>query len=72
MRRWFSADYHLLFRLIKAVLFLGCVGILVSMFAFFSFTISDLFICLMAFLPTGWAILQVTFLSHECLCFLLV
>lgn len=59
-RQRFGADFQLLFRLLKAGLFLVSLSILAGLFFVFAFTFSDLFICLLAFLPTGWALLQIS------------
>ncbi|KAI3798507.1 hypothetical protein L1987_33784 [Smallanthus sonchifolius] len=55
----FSADFQLMFRLLKLFLFIGIVIALVVMFQFLGLTISDCFASLLAFFPTGWAILQI-------------
>ncbi|XP_024996766.1 callose synthase 5-like [Cynara cardunculus var. scolymus] len=59
-RKRFSADFQLMFRLLKLFLFVGFTITLVMMFQFLGLTIGDLFASLLAFLPTGWAILQIT------------
>ncbi|VFQ92373.1 unnamed protein product [Cuscuta campestris] len=58
-RKKFSADFQLMFRLLKLFLFIGFVVTLVILFAFLSLTVGDIFASLLAFLPTGWAILQI-------------
>lgn len=58
-RKTFSADFQLMFRLLKLFLFIGAVVILVLMFTLLSFTFGDIFASLLAFFPTGWAIVQV-------------
>ncbi|XP_074275339.1 callose synthase 5-like isoform X1 [Silene latifolia] len=59
-RKRFSADYQLMFRLLKLFLFIGFVVTLVIFFLFLNLTVGDLFVCLLAFLPTGWALLSIT------------
>ncbi|KAG5058430.1 hypothetical protein JHK86_013426 [Glycine max] len=54
----FSADFQLMFRLLKLFLFIGTVVILTLMFALLSFTVGDIFASLLAFMPTGWAFIQ--------------
>lgn len=62
MGRWkFSTDFQLLFRFLKALLFLAFMSVMTVLFVVFGLTISDLFACLLAFLPSGWAILLVRF-----------
>nr|GFC44978.1 callose synthase 5 [Tanacetum cinerariifolium] len=58
-RKKFSADFQLMFRLLKLFLFVGFIIALVTMFQFPGLTIGDCFASLLAFLPTGWAILQI-------------
>ncbi|KAI3669007.1 hypothetical protein L6452_40226 [Arctium lappa] len=58
-RKKFSADFQLMFRLLKFFLFVGLVGTFVVLFQFLGLTVGDIFASLLAFLPTGWAILQI-------------
>ncbi|XP_031263321.1 callose synthase 5 isoform X2 [Pistacia vera] len=58
-RKKFSADFQLMFRLLKLFLFIGFSVTLVLMFLFLSLEVGDIFQSLLAFLPTGWAILQI-------------
>ncbi|XP_057496432.1 callose synthase 5 [Actinidia eriantha] len=55
----FSADFQLMFRLLKLFLFIGSVVILVLLFTFLNLTVGDIFASLLAFIPTGWALLQI-------------
>jgi len=55
----FSADFQLVFRLLKLLLFIGSIVTLVLMFIFLNLTAGDIFASLLAFLPTGWALLQI-------------
>ncbi|CAI0428151.1 unnamed protein product [Linum tenue] len=59
-RKKFSADFQLMFRLLKFVLFIGFVVTLIILFTTLHLTVGDVFQSLMAFLPTGWAILQIS------------
>ena len=59
-RRRFSAEFQLFFRLLKGGLFLAAIAILVILFTVGQLIIADLFVSLIAFLPSGWAIIQVT------------
>ncbi|KAH1237314.1 Callose synthase 5 [Glycine max] len=55
----FSADFQLMFRLLKMFLFIGTIVILILMFVLLSFTVGDIFASLLAFMPTGWAFIQI-------------
>ncbi|KAL3617345.1 Callose synthase 5 [Castilleja foliolosa] len=58
-RKKFSADFQLMFRLLKLFMFIVfVVGLIISM-KFLDLTIGDIFASLLAFLPTGWALLQI-------------
>ncbi|KAF2284431.1 hypothetical protein GH714_021804 [Hevea brasiliensis] len=57
-RKKFSADFQLMFRLLKLFLFIGFMVILVILFTTLHLTVGDIFQSLLAFLPTGWALLQ--------------
>eukprot|EP00257_Ricinus_communis_P021658 XP_015581193.1 callose synthase 5 isoform X2 [Ricinus communis] len=58
-RKKFSADFQLMFRLLKLFLFIGCVVTLVILFTTLHLTVGDILQSLLAFLPTGWALLQI-------------
>ncbi|EFJ23784.1 glucan synthase like 4 [Selaginella moellendorffii] len=58
-RRRFSGDFQLMFRLLKGMLFMGFVSIIIILFVVVGLTVGDLFVTLLAFLPTGWALLQI-------------
>ncbi|RZC90306.1 hypothetical protein C5167_031018, partial [Papaver somniferum] len=57
MRR-FSADFQLMFRLLKALMFIGFLVTASILFMFLNLTVGDIFACLLSFTPTGWALLQ--------------
>ncbi|XP_073010773.1 callose synthase 5-like [Typha latifolia] len=59
-RKKFSADFQLMFRLLKLFLFIGSIGTLGILFSLLNLTISDIFASLLAFAPTGWALLQIS------------
>ncbi|PKA48277.1 Callose synthase 5 [Apostasia shenzhenica] len=59
-RKKFSADFQLLFRLLKLFLFVGCIGILCILFTLLNLTVTDILASFLAFMPTGWAILQIS------------
>ncbi|KAG5031759.1 hypothetical protein JHK85_015741 [Glycine max] len=57
-RKQFSADFQLMFRLLKLFLFIGAIVALSLMFTLLSLTVGDIFASLLAFLPTAWAVIQ--------------
>ncbi|KAM3194813.1 hypothetical protein ACQJBY_071079 [Aegilops geniculata] len=59
-RKKFSADFQLMFRLLKLFLFIGSVGTLAILFTLLHLTVGDIFASFLAFAPTGWAILQIS------------
>ncbi|KAF2314493.1 hypothetical protein GH714_026964 [Hevea brasiliensis] len=58
-RRKFSANFQLVFRLIKGMIFLTFVSILVTLIALPHMTIQDIIVCILAFMPTGWGMLLI-------------
>ncbi|KAL5832191.1 hypothetical protein ACOSQ4_017545 [Xanthoceras sorbifolium] len=58
-RRKFSAEFQLVFRLIKGLIFLTFVAILVTLIALPHMTAQDIIVCILAFMPTGWGMLQI-------------
>ncbi|CAL5433839.1 unnamed protein product [Camellia sinensis] len=58
-RRRFSAEFQLMFRLIKGLIFLTFIGILVTLIALPHMTIQDIIVCILAFMPTGWGLLLI-------------
>ncbi|XP_039010656.1 callose synthase 5-like [Hibiscus syriacus] len=59
-RMKFSADFQLMFRLLKLLMFIGCIATITMLFYFLDLTVSDIFQSLLAFIPTGWALLQIS------------
>ncbi|XP_026428210.1 callose synthase 5-like [Papaver somniferum] len=59
-RRKFSADFQLMFRLLKALMFVGFIVMASILFKFLNLTVGDIFASLLAYLPTGWALLQIS------------
>lgn len=59
-RRRFSTSFQLLFRMIKGLVFLAFVTVLITLLALPLITVKDLFICMLAFMPTGWGMLLVS------------
>ncbi|KAG0486176.1 hypothetical protein HPP92_008271 [Vanilla planifolia] len=58
-RRRFSANFQLVFRLIKFLIFVTFVSILIILIVFAKMTFQDTIVCLLAFLPTGWGLLLI-------------
>ncbi|XP_056693642.1 callose synthase 7 isoform X2 [Spinacia oleracea] len=58
-RRRFGTDFQLMFRILKGLLFLGFVSVMTVLFVVWNLTIKDLFSSILAFLPTGWAMLLI-------------
>lgn len=58
-RRRFSANFQLIFRLIKFLIFMTFVSILITLIALPHMTVQDIVVCFLAFLPTGWGMLLV-------------
>ncbi|XP_057853796.2 callose synthase 5 [Cryptomeria japonica] len=58
-RKKFSADFQLMFRLLKLLLFFGTIAIIVILFTLLNLSVGDLFASILAFMPTGWALLQI-------------
>ncbi|KAK8644426.1 hypothetical protein V6N13_123733 [Hibiscus sabdariffa] len=58
-RRRFGTDFQLMFRILKGLLVLSFVSFMTVLFVKYGLTISDLFASILAFLPTGWAILLI-------------
>ncbi|KAI3968369.1 hypothetical protein MKW92_029285, partial [Papaver armeniacum] len=59
-RRRISADFQLMFRLLKALMFVGFLVMASILFMFLDLTVGDIFACLLSFTPTGWALLQIS------------
>ncbi|CAL0316283.1 unnamed protein product [Lupinus luteus] len=58
-RRKFSADFQLAFRVIKGLIFLIFFTALIILIALPHMTIQDIVVCTLAFMPTGWGMLQI-------------
>ncbi|KAL3815028.1 hypothetical protein ACJIZ3_016296 [Penstemon smallii] len=58
-RKQFSADFQLVFRLIKGLIFLSFVTILITLIALPHMTFVDVIVCIIAFMPTGWGLLLI-------------
>lgn len=62
-RRRFGTDFQLMFRILKGLLFLGFVSVMTVLFVVCGLTVGDVFASILAFMPTGWAILLVSHLQ---------
>ncbi|XWS10813.1 hypothetical protein CRYUN_Cryun38cG0030100 [Craigia yunnanensis] len=58
-RQLFSANYHLMFRLFKAFLFLSVFAIVITLSVICELSLKDVIVCCLAFLPTGWGLILV-------------
>ncbi|CDP07678.1 unnamed protein product [Coffea canephora] len=58
-RKRLSADFQLVFRLIKGLIFLSLVAILITLIALPHLTFRDIIVCILAFMPTGWGLLLI-------------
>ncbi|AQK80759.1 Putative glycosyl transferase family protein [Zea mays] len=58
-RRRFSAEFQLVFRLIKGLIFITFTAIVVILIAIPGMTVLDIFVCILAFMPTGWGLLLI-------------
>ncbi|KAK3012046.1 hypothetical protein RJ639_010710, partial [Escallonia herrerae] len=67
LKRKFGTDFQLMFRILKALLFLGFVSVMTVLFVVCGLTIRDLFASVLAFLPTGWALLLIGQACRPCL-----
>nr|XP_043638747.1 callose synthase 7-like [Erigeron canadensis] len=65
-RRRFGTDFQLMFRILKALLFLGFLSIMTVLFVVCGLTISDIFAAFLAFLPTGWAFILIAQACRPC------
>ncbi|KAK7333647.1 hypothetical protein VNO80_30424 [Phaseolus coccineus] len=66
-RRRFGTDFQLMFRILKALLFLGFFAVMTLLFVVCGLTISDLFAGIIAFMPSGWAIILIAQACKVCL-----
>ncbi|KVH97549.1 1,3-beta-glucan synthase subunit FKS1-like, domain-1 [Cynara cardunculus var. scolymus] len=65
-RRRFGTDFQLMFRILKALLFLGFLSIMTVLFVVCGLTLSDICAAFLAFLPTGWAFLLIGQACRPC------
>ncbi|KAH9774697.1 callose synthase 2 [Citrus sinensis] len=58
-RRRFSANFQLLFRMIKGLVFISFITIFIILIAIPHMTFKDILLCILAFMPTGWGLLLI-------------
>ncbi|PQM43269.1 hypothetical protein Pyn_19559 [Prunus yedoensis var. nudiflora] len=58
-RRRLSADYQLLFRLVKGFIFITFLSIFITLIVLPHMTLRDVVVCILAFMPTGWGLLLI-------------
>ncbi|CAH9092140.1 unnamed protein product [Cuscuta europaea] len=58
-RRRFSAEFQLLFRLIKGFIFISFMSVLITLIVVLHMTFRDIIVCIIAFMPTGWGLLMI-------------
>ncbi|XP_075498052.1 callose synthase 7 isoform X4 [Primulina tabacum] len=66
-RRRFGTDFQLMSRILKALLFLGFVSVMIVLFVVCGLTVSDIFAAILAFMPTGWALILIAQACGPCL-----
>ena len=54
-----KAEFQIYFRLLKGVFFFAVIVTIIVLLFKGELTVGDLFVSLIAFLPSGWAIIQV-------------
>lgn len=59
-RRRFSAEFQLLFRLVKGLVFLSALTVIITLIALPHMTVRDVVAIVLAFMPTGWGLLLVS------------
>lgn len=59
-RRRLSADFQLLFRLVKGCMFITLLSVFVILVVLTHMTLKDVVVCILAFMPTGWGMLLVS------------
>ncbi|CAN1827742.1 Callose synthase 1 [Linum perenne] len=58
-RRRLSANFQLVFRLIKGLIFLTFLTTFATLIALLHMTLQDVVVCILAFMPTGWGLLLI-------------
>ncbi|KAI4323334.1 hypothetical protein L6164_022949 [Bauhinia variegata] len=58
-RRRLSADFQLVFRLMKGAIFLTFLSIFIVLIVVANMTLQDILVCILAVMPTGWGLLLI-------------
>jgi callose synthase len=58
-RRRLSANFQLVFRLIKGLISLTFLAVFITLIAVPHMTLQDIIVCILAFMPTGWGLLLI-------------
>ncbi|KAF2950556.1 callose synthase 7 [Oryza sativa Japonica Group] len=58
-REKFITNFQLVFRILKGIVFIVLISLVVILFVVFNLTVSDVGASILAFIPTGWFILQI-------------
>ncbi|KAF6151838.1 hypothetical protein GIB67_010412 [Kingdonia uniflora] len=58
-RRKFSADYQIVFRMMKGLIFITCLTVLIVLILVPRMTPRDILVSFLAFMPTGWGMLLI-------------
>ncbi|XP_042378472.1 callose synthase 3-like [Zingiber officinale] len=58
-RKKFSAEFQLVYRLIKGLIFITFLSILIILITIPHMTVRDIFVSILAFMPTGWGLLLI-------------
>ncbi|RZB51564.1 Callose synthase 7 isoform B [Glycine soja] len=66
-RQRIGTDFNLMFRILKALRFLGFLAVMTVLFVVYGLTISDLLAAIISFMPSGWAIILIAQTFKVCL-----
>ncbi|RDY12777.1 Callose synthase 7, partial [Mucuna pruriens] len=66
-RQRFGTNFQLMFRILKAIIFLGILSVMTVLFVVYGLTLSDLFAAIMTFVPSGWVIILIAQVCKACL-----
>uniref|UniRef100_A0A0E0JJS1 1,3-beta-glucan synthase n=1 Tax=Oryza punctata TaxID=4537 RepID=A0A0E0JJS1_ORYPU len=58
-REKFITNFQLVFRILKGIVFIVLISLVALLFVVFNLTVSDVGASILAFIPTGWFILQI-------------
>ncbi|KAL8139202.1 hypothetical protein V2J09_005203 [Rumex salicifolius] len=64
-KKKFSANFQLVFRGIKAAIFIACTAVLIILVIIPHMTLRDIFVCVLASAPTGWGLLLTRMLFNQ-------